>query len=204
MYEGVKEALKELSLSFSIYTLKDIPNTFNPKMNIFDFFKIDPTFLQNSLLFDNLPYDKAITIVEYLLKLKNKTTTFALACAGFTANSFLNKYDLLYIYIADAKFVSVDKQERYFPTCILCNDIDSLTSNQRKKQNMLTIEKFKNNKVLSSTDIFTLLKYMDIKKEQIIKLSNDFYGGILISGFSNIDKKRKINKYKGFAGIIEK
>jgi 16S rRNA A1518/A1519 N6-dimethyltransferase RsmA/KsgA/DIM1 with predicted DNA glycosylase/AP lyase activity len=189
MYLGVKEAIEELEIKTEIYTLEDIKNTFNPKLKIRDFFKIKKEFLKNSLIFDNLPYNLTITIIEYILKL-NKVKyniNFALACAGFTGNSFINKYDLLYIYLANARFYDKNgKNEHIFPTIILTNDIDKLTSNQKKKTNSQKIEVFRNKKILSTTDVFSLLKYFDIKKENIIKLSNEFYGGIKIKGFNDI------------------
>jgi hypothetical protein len=204
MYLGVQEALNELGLEIPIYTLEDIENTFNPQLKFRDFFKVDKLFLKNCLLFDNLPYDKARQITEYLLKLNKEgaNIVFALACAGFTANSFLNKYDLLYIYIAGAKFVGRNNEEKLFPTAIICNDINKICSNQNKKNNLVSLEKFRNKQVLSTTDVFAILKCFDIDKEKIIKLSNDFFGGILIHGFSNVKKETEIKKYKDFYGIV--
>jgi len=202
MYLGVKEAADELKLNIEILVLSDIKGTYNEKEKIYDFFKIPKQLFNDSLIFDNTPYSKAVGIVEYLLKLKSNCV-FALQCAGFTANNFLNKYDLLYLYICNTNFTDKEGNKRMFPTAIVCNQLGKISSNQRKKNNLSTIDKFKNNKVLSTTDIFTILKYFDIDKNKVIKLSNDFYGGILIKGFSNLDNKI-IKPYKDFGGILSK
>jgi hypothetical protein len=203
MYIGVIEAIKELNLNIEILTLEDIPDTYNTDIKMYDFFKIPKELFNNAFLFDNTPYSKAIEIIKYINSLRSNLV-FALAIAGFTANNFLNKFDLLYIYLTKAIYYDNDNNGRNFPTAIICNKLNSLSSDYKKKENISDINSFRNKNVLSTTDVSTILKYFDIKKDKIIKLSDDFYGGILIKNFSNIPKDKIIKKYKDFAGILKK
>jgi len=178
MYIGVKKAIEELKLNIQLFCLEDIPNIYNNELGIFDFFKIPKDFLNNSLLFDNTPYSKAIKIVEYCLKIKN--LVFALSVAGFTGNNFVNKFNILYIYLTNSKYYDKNNSPKNFPTVIVCNSLNKITSDFRKKKDVSKIDKYKDKKVLSTTDIISILKYIDIEKKKIIRLSKEFYGGIRI------------------------
>jgi len=178
MYIGVKQAIEELKLNIPLLCLEDIPETYNNELGIYDFFKIPKDFFNNSLLFDNTPYSKAIKIVDYCLKIKN--LIFGLAVAGFTGNNFINKFNILYIYLTNSKYYDKNNQPKNFPTVIVCNSLNKITSDFKKKKDIAKINKYKDKKVLSTTDIISILKYIDIDRKKIIKLSKDFYGGIRI------------------------